>query len=77
MATADVDDWATISTRLGAVPSAIDGYIETLRLGISRGVVPAKRQVREVAVQAHTLERNDGFFAEFVKGAPSDAPTGL
>ncbi len=77
MATADVDDWATISTRLGAVPSAIDGYIETLRLGISRGVVPAKRQVREVAVQAHKLERNDGFFAEFVKGAPSDAPTGL
>ncbi|WP_173924105.1 DUF885 domain-containing protein [Agromyces sp. Marseille-P2726] len=77
MATADVDDWATISTRLAAVPAAIDGYIETLRLGIERDIVPAKRQVREVAAQAHKLERDDGFFTEFVNGAPADVPDAL
>ena len=77
MATADADDWSTISARLAAVPGAIDGYIETLRLGISRGNVPARRQVREVAAQAHKIERGDGFFAEFVQGAPSETPAAL
>lgn len=77
MSTDDVDDWSTISTRLAALPGALDGYIETLRLGIERGVVPAARQVREVAAQAHKLERNDGFFAEFTGGAPAELPATL
>jgi uncharacterized protein (DUF885 family) len=77
MATDSADDWVTISTRLAALPAAVDGYIETLRLGIERGIVPAKRQVREVAAQAHKLERNDGFFAEFVQGAHAELPASL
>ncbi|MBT2499923.1 DUF885 domain-containing protein [Agromyces sp. ISL-38] len=77
MATDDPDDWSTISTRLGALPAALDGYIETLRLGIERGIVPAARQVREVAAQAHKLERNGGFFAEFTGGAPAELPATL
>lgn len=77
MSTERPDDWATISTRLGALPAALDGYLETLRLGIRRGIVPAKRQVREVATQAHKLERTDGFFAEFVGGAPEELPAAL
>ncbi|GAA1951961.1 DUF885 domain-containing protein [Agromyces allii] len=77
MATDDVDDWATISTRLEALPGAVDGYIATLRLGIERGSVPAKRQVREVAAQARKLERADGFFTEFVHGAPDTASPSL
>ena len=77
MATEGPDDWATISTRLAALPAALDGYIETLRLGMRRGVVPAQRQVREVAVQAHKHERSDGFFAEFVGGAPAELPEAL
>lgn len=77
MSTDDVDDWSTISTRLAALPGALDGYIETLRLGIERGVVPAARQVREVAAQAHKLERNDGFFVEFTGGAPAELPAAL
>jgi uncharacterized protein (DUF885 family) len=79
MATDGADDWATISTRLDALPAAVDGYIQTLRLGIDRGSVPAKRQVREVADQARKLERGDGFFGQFVAGAPevlSDALRG-
>ncbi|MDQ0575487.1 DUF885 domain-containing protein [Agromyces albus] len=77
MATDDVDDWSTISTRLAALPGALDGYIETLKLGIERGVVLAARQVREVAAQAHKLERNDGFFGEFTGGAPTELPATL
>lgn len=71
------DDWATISARLHALPGAVDGYVRTLRLGIERGTVPARRQVREVAEQARKLERPDGFFAEFVQGAPDDLPAAL
>ncbi|GAA1057190.1 hypothetical protein GCM10017608_07940 [Agromyces luteolus] len=70
-------DWARIATRLSAVPGAIDGYVETLRLGIERGVVPAVRQVREVAVQARRHARADGFFASFVGGADEVAGESL
>ncbi|WP_400998720.1 DUF885 domain-containing protein [Agromyces sp. GXQ0307] len=69
MPTASEEDWARISARLGAVSDAIDGYIETLRLGIERDTVPAVRQVHEVAVQARRHARTDGFFAAFVGGA--------
>ncbi|MEB0015122.1 DUF885 family protein, partial [Glaciimonas sp. Cout2] len=63
MPTETVEDWRTISTRLGAVPEAVAGYIETLRLGIREGIMPAKRQVREVAVQARRHAAKTGFFA--------------
>ncbi|WP_135805158.1 DUF885 family protein, partial [Salmonella enterica] len=51
MPTATVEDWEVISTRLSAVPAALRGYVETLRLGIAEGVTPARRQVAEVATQ--------------------------
>lgn len=69
MPTATVEDWSTISTRLKALPGAIDGYIETLREGMSRGVVPARRQVIEVATQIGRYTADTGFFAEFVGDA--------
>lgn len=69
MPTATVDDWETISTRLGNVPAAVGGYIETLREGVRRGVTPAKRQVREVYEQVRKLTTADGFFQEFAGSA--------
>jgi len=69
MPTATVADWSNVSSRLKNLPDAIDGYIETLRLGIERGVTPAKRQVREVLQQARRHAANDGFFAEFAANA--------
>jgi uncharacterized protein (DUF885 family) len=69
MPTATVDDWATISTRLGALPNAIDGYVATLRRGIAEGVVPARRQVSEVVTQIARYTADTGFFAEFVGDA--------
>ena len=72
MPTKTVDDWANISSRLGNLPAAIDGYIATLRLGIERGVTPARRQVREVLAQAERHAAQDGFFAEFAASAALD-----
>ncbi|MFK4728544.1 DUF885 domain-containing protein [Agromyces mediolanus] len=69
MPTASVDDWSRIATRLAAVPEAIAGYAETLREGIRRGVVPAERQVREVAAQSRRTAASDGFFADFASAA--------
>ncbi|MFF8187565.1 DUF885 domain-containing protein [Microbacterium sp. NPDC016588] len=69
MPTATIEDWSTISTRLKALPGAIDGYIATLREGISKGVVPARRQVVEVATQIARYTSDTGFFAEFVGDA--------
>jgi uncharacterized protein (DUF885 family) len=69
MPTGTVADWSNISARLQAVPDALDGYIQTLRLGIERGVTPARRQVLEVLGQAGRNAANDGFFNQFVAEA--------
>ncbi|HET8895670.1 MAG TPA: DUF885 domain-containing protein, partial [Protaetiibacter sp.] len=73
MPTATEADWATIAERLGNLPGAVAGYIETLRDGIAEGVVPAKRQVREVAEQTRRTGRPDGFFGEFTAAAEPDS----
>jgi uncharacterized protein (DUF885 family) len=62
-------DWSLIAKRLGNVPGAIDGYIETLRKGIADGVVPARRQVAEVAQQARKHGDPLGFFFDFTGAA--------
>ncbi len=66
MPTDTVDDWSVVARRLGAVRGAIDGYIETLREGVDQGVVPARRQVNEVAMQIDRYTSDEGFFASFV-----------
>lgn len=66
---ATADDWSVIATRLKAVPDAVGGYVDTLRAGIAEGVVPARRQVVEVATQIARYTADDGFFAEFAGGA--------
>jgi uncharacterized protein (DUF885 family) len=70
-----VEDWQNISERLGNLPEAVNGYIETLRLGIERGVTPARRQVREVLEQARRHSANDGFFTTFAAEASIDNGT--
>jgi uncharacterized protein (DUF885 family) len=67
---ATADDWATIAERMGNVPGAIAGYMETLRRGIADGVVPARRQVAEVAEQARRhADAGSGFFVDFAGSA--------
>jgi len=69
MPTARVEDWAVVAERLAAVPAALRGYAQSLREGIRRGVVPARRQVREVATQIARYSADDGFFASFAADA--------
>jgi uncharacterized protein (DUF885 family) len=75
MPTETPGDWQIIETRLRAVPDALDGYIETLRVGITRHIVPARRQVVEVAAQARKNASSDGFFARLPHGAPAESAT--
>ncbi|GAB2836963.1 DUF885 domain-containing protein [Microbacterium insulae] len=73
MPTDTTDDWSIISTRLGAVPAAIEGYVHSLRAGIEQGVVPARRQVVEVATQIGRYTEDTGFFASFAaEAAPAE-----
>ncbi|MFE6733596.1 DUF885 domain-containing protein [Microbacterium sp. NPDC057650] len=73
MPTATTDDWSVVAERLAAIPQALRGYTATLREGIAHGVVPARRQVAEVATQITRYTADDGFFASFVAGAaPED-----
>ncbi|RKR74137.1 DUF885 domain-containing protein [Frondihabitans australicus] len=67
MPTATEGDWADIASRLEHLQGALDGYVETLRQGITEGVVPAKRQVRAVAEQCDRHIAVDGFFAELTE----------
>lgn len=69
MPTATEENWTDIAGRLGNLPGAVDGYIETLRLGIAKGITPAKRQVREVMEQARKHGAGDGFFHNFTGSA--------
>ena len=59
-------DWADLAERMRAVPAALAGYRESLGLGAERGLVPARRQVLEVAAQlrrtAGVESAADGFF---------------
>jgi uncharacterized protein (DUF885 family) len=69
MPTDTEQNWSDIAGRLSNLPGAVDGYIETLRLGIERGITPAKRQVREVIDQARKHGAADGFFHTFTADA--------
>jgi len=70
MPTATAEDWATIAQKMTNVPGAVTGYLETLRLGIQDGVVPARRQVVETAKQARQhADATTGFFAELAADA--------
>ena len=71
MAQETSDQWETIASRLMLVPAALSSLIETLRLGIDRDVVAARRQALECAAQAETWA-NNGWFAAYVQAAPID-----
>ena len=77
MATDTPDDWAVIATRLQGVPSALDGYVASLRLAASRGRISAARQVRAGITQAAKAGQPDGSFAQLVASAPADLPASV
>src|SRR5690606_31934132 len=72
MPTESADDWEVLASRLRAVPAALAGYRLSLAEGVSRGTVPAIRQVTEVAAQARRTA--DSFFGALVSGANGNRP---
>ena len=69
MAIDTAEEWSRIASRLSAVPAAVDGYLESLRLAASRGDVAPRRQVEACIVQCEDNLGADGFFARYVEGA--------
>ena len=69
MPTDTAEQWANAAARLNALPGAVAGFIESLRLAASRGRVAAVRQVNECITQAEELAGDDSFFTTFVVGA--------
>ena len=69
MPTGTAEEWSRIAARLEALPAAIEGYIESLRLAASRGDVAPRRQVQAGITQSEDNLGPDGFFAGFVAGA--------
>ncbi|WP_201520767.1 DUF885 domain-containing protein [Gulosibacter hominis] len=68
------DDFAVIAERMRRVPEAVSGYLETLREGVRRGHVAAKRQVRELADQTAAYAKLNGPFGELAAAGTSVAP---
>ncbi len=52
MPTDTYEQWDAIASRMSQIPTAIDGYMATLREGIHRGTVPARRAVADGIAQA-------------------------
>ena len=70
------ENWATVATRMAAVPAALAGYQESLLAGAQGGVTPAVRQVDECAIQAATYggaRDQDGYFAGLAASYPAHA----
>ena len=70
-------DWENLASRMSKVPEAIAGYIESLRVGISRQDTPARRQVEEIVAQVAQIDSPDGFFREFSKAEGKNLPESL
>ncbi|WP_053388132.1 DUF885 domain-containing protein [Leucobacter japonicus] len=71
-------DWEHVSARLRAVPASLAGYRETLADGVRQRLVPAIRQVEEVAAQARRTAGTPedlGFFGRLAGTA--GIPAGL
>ena len=78
MPTDTEEDWSRVASRLRAVPAALAGYSETLADGVRQGLVPAIRQVTEVAAQARRIAGTPedlGFFSSLAGSAGT--PAGL
>jgi len=73
MPTSTPEHWENVAARLNALPGAVAGVVESLRLAATRGRVAPVRQVRECVEQAQELAGDDSFFVTFVEGPAVDA----
>ncbi|MGW7098206.1 DUF885 domain-containing protein [Streptomyces sp. NPDC054838] len=69
------EDWAAIARRLRAVPAALAGYRESLRLGLERGLYAGPRATATFVGQLTTWAGQDAdgdrdFFGDFAAAGP-------
>ena len=73
MPTGSLPAWQNIAARLAALPGAVAGYTQSLRVAASHGRVAAIRQVTECIAQAAELaDPASSFFTSFVADAAAD-----
>lgn len=73
MATDTVEDWRVIAARMNALPAAVDGYRQSLRLAADRGQIAPKRQLTGCITQCEANLGAGGFFARFAEQAGGSA----
>ncbi len=66
-------DWDNLASRMNKVGKSLEGYAETLRVGIANSDAPAKRQAEEVLNQVKQITAENGFFKEFAKNAKAQS----
>ncbi|MDQ1468396.1 MAG: hypothetical protein QOH10_2811 [Actinomycetota bacterium] len=66
------DDWATVTARMGRVPDALASIEATLREGVARGVVAARRQALACAQQAEAWGGSAPYFRNLAERRPDD-----
>lgn len=65
------EDWSAIVARLEAFPSMLDGYRESLEIGVANGDVAARRQAESVLQQVEAAGAPDSRFGVFPQEAAS------
>ncbi|MEE1768264.1 DUF885 domain-containing protein [Streptomyces sp. JV185] len=73
------EDWAAIVDRLRAVPASLEGYRESLALGLERKLYGGPRATATVVGQLDEWAGNGGpgFFEEFAAAGPAELHTEL
>ncbi|WP_432027154.1 DUF885 domain-containing protein [Streptomyces sp. 1222.5] len=75
------EDWAAIAERLRAVPAALAGYHESLRLGLDRKLFAAPRPtatfIEQLTEWTDTDGSGRGWFEDFADGGPQALRTEL
>ena len=66
------DDWATIVTRMAAVPTALEQWTESLDAAAAKGDIAPLRQYERCIEQCADLTAPDGYYATYVDSATVD-----
>ena len=61
------EDWGQVARRMHAVPAALAGYQDSLRLAASRGRIAARRQIGIGIEQSRGLADSGNYFAELAE----------
>ena len=66
------EHWSVIAERLSKVPTAMTGYLTSLRSAAGRGVIAPRRQVAAGIAQCARNIGEDGFFATYARNAQAE-----